>query len=682
MDIYLKTPGSSLTGSDKVLFDNINAAIENSTHDMLIRPDWEANMRCVDLISSARCREVFSEVVFLLRRKLRANQPKVVVLTLRLMEALVNNCGSAWHEAMNDEKLMYELGGVARKYVAKLGGDSREVTDVCLDLIQGWGEAFLPKRKLYPNIVELYFQLRREGLPFRVANQFDPSRVPIFNKPVSNEEDYLDPQTDAMLAAAIQQSLEVESRSTPSRGNGGSGGGSHNGSHGPSPLPGSGAYGTRPAPVDTNSSQPRQLMEALQASLPLLRDLIYAAVSEQELRHNDFAVDVVEQIKSHLRGVNTAIEQAMSDPPVLEKLFALNDDAQLLINVFNDVLNGDATIGQAKSTIGSRLGNLGATSNGPSGIVPPPVERSSPLLDLNHSVASSPGGRNSPIAAMVNTAPRMNVGSPGGRNSPIAAAVNYNTAPRMNVGPPPSRPMVAVPILAPPPAAPRSPLPYQQPPLYAQNPNQPPFQPQPMIPPVVPVVQRPAPPRPAVLKKVDSDCGDVIVQAEDPFAPEALDALFDSKPAKGSSQNDNDPFSTETSNSRPNPSAVPPAYPGYPQYPQGYPQQPPMPVGGYYPHPSHMPMPPNGYPMPPYSGAPYQGGYPQQMLPPNAAYYPNPPQVGSAVHGSPYLQHLAPPQQSNSRSASPSQSHNANQYYQQQQQQQQQQASNPFDIFG
>ena len=37
--------------SSVIRADEIKAIIDRSTNDMLIRPDWEANMQCVDTVS-------------------------------------------------------------------------------------------------------------------------------------------------------------------------------------------------------------------------------------------------------------------------------------------------------------------------------------------------------------------------------------------------------------------------------------------------------------------------------------------------------------------------------------------------------------------------------------------------------------------------------------------------------
>lgn len=182
MDLF-KTPGSNLTGTEKVQFDEIKPLINNATNEMLLRPDWDANIRIVDLVNAMNNQTAVNEVVFLLRKKLGSGQPQIVFLTLTLIETLVKNCGTSVHVAINESSFINTMGKVARKYNAKSGSENGEVANLCLDIIQAWGEAFAPYKQRFPNIIKLYQDLLKERLPF--SPQADKSRIPIFGVPAS-----------------------------------------------------------------------------------------------------------------------------------------------------------------------------------------------------------------------------------------------------------------------------------------------------------------------------------------------------------------------------------------------------------------------------------------------------------------------------------------------------------------
>lgn len=185
--------------------DEIKVIVDRATDPLLLRTDWESNIRCSDLVNQQLSSEILAQVVFLLRRKLTSRQPKQVYLTIALVESLVKNCGTRLHAAVNNEAFTAEMCRVARKFVRLSGPDNLEVSEACLDVLQAWGEAFLPRQRQFPNLVKAYQDLRVEGLPFR--KQYDPSRVPIFTPSGPGGD-----ETDIILAAAIASAAVQDER--------------------------------------------------------------------------------------------------------------------------------------------------------------------------------------------------------------------------------------------------------------------------------------------------------------------------------------------------------------------------------------------------------------------------------------------------------------------------------------
>lgn len=147
-----------------------------------------------------------NEVAFLLRKKVASKSAQTVGLTIQLIGVFVNNCGPRFHAILNDERFTRVIADAVRYFSKRPGHDSKDTTDVALDLIQSWGEAFLPRRREYYFIVDLYFNLRKEGLPFK-PQQFDPNRVPIFAN--DNGGGAID-NTDSILAASLASELALQ----------------------------------------------------------------------------------------------------------------------------------------------------------------------------------------------------------------------------------------------------------------------------------------------------------------------------------------------------------------------------------------------------------------------------------------------------------------------------------------
>lgn len=81
------------------------------------------------------------------------------------MKNVDTSCGDRLYASINDATFMSTLGGVVRKYNYSAGASSinggcasvsfasqsanREVAESAIDVVQAWGEAFLPHRVSY-----------------------------------------------------------------------------------------------------------------------------------------------------------------------------------------------------------------------------------------------------------------------------------------------------------------------------------------------------------------------------------------------------------------------------------------------------------------------------------------------------------------------------------------------------
>lgn len=242
--------------------------------------------------------------------------------------------------AANDESFMKELAKVARKFTAKKGdSNAREVSELSLDIIQAWGEAFLPRSKMYPNFAKVYHELRKEGLPFR--SQYDESRVPVFTPPPSIPDDphfpedvyFESPNTmmDAELAAALALSMAEsnpqqrhESTRRPSHPLASN----HHPVHHPThhhteavasartPFHQSQTSRSRSAPdhqsvVTPPAASSAEIVSGCQSTMMILKEIILVAQSNLELRSNEIAEEVVAQLRIQQGALGTAIEKEL-----------------------------------------------------------------------------------------------------------------------------------------------------------------------------------------------------------------------------------------------------------------------------------------------------------------------------------------------------------------------------------
>eukprot|EP01035_Chromulina_nebulosa_P024511 gene24511-31918_t len=350
MNTLFWIPGRFLIPEDKICFDEIQAVIDKATIDFLIRPDWEANMACVDLMK-ANNTAVFNESILYLRRKLTSNNPKVAIMTLRLLESLMTNCGEKFYSAVNDKAFISDMGKTARKFCNKVGGENKEAAEVALDVIQAWGEAFLTKRQRYPNITDLYFDLRKEGLPFKKV-QFDSSRVPIFRDSfvgLSGSNTNSIPPA-ASKPAPANSSSGHSSTSSPLN--------NHRQSSSPPPPSLSTPSPFIPHDLEDNTMEglltATEVISSMSFFLSVVRESILPLNDNEKFVDSEITVEMIEGIRRLRLQMNDIIMESLnSDPEKTEVLLKLNEDSQTVVSVYDKLKAKTISTRNAKALLSS-----------------------------------------------------------------------------------------------------------------------------------------------------------------------------------------------------------------------------------------------------------------------------------------------------------------------------------------
>ncbi|DAZ98903.1 TPA: hypothetical protein N0F65_001342 [Lagenidium giganteum] len=174
--------------------------ITKATDEFETGEDWDRIIKVVDALSSISNRAVLKESVRFLRIRLADPSPRVVILALTLTESVVKNCGSLVHAEISTESFMNQMEMLYKIHSNKRGRDSLEITDRVLEMIQAWGEAFLPLRHQFPFFADRYQDMRKRGVKF--PKQYDENRVPVLTPPPSNQSATADYAEDAQPAAA------------------------------------------------------------------------------------------------------------------------------------------------------------------------------------------------------------------------------------------------------------------------------------------------------------------------------------------------------------------------------------------------------------------------------------------------------------------------------------------------
>lgn len=192
---------------------------------------------------------------------------------------------------------MKEMYKVVKRFY-RPNSESDEVSELALDVIQQWGEAFLPHSRRYPHIVKVYHDLKKEGVVFKA--QYDSSRAPIFTPPSST------PSTadDEALAAAIAASMVAEEEGTSRN---------HRRQSRSSQYPPQQAQHTR-----ESSSETHELLVQIEESCNIMCDIIVNSSTLAELHTNEIADVMVSDLMRHKNILINAIESGTEEVQAIQ----------------------------------------------------------------------------------------------------------------------------------------------------------------------------------------------------------------------------------------------------------------------------------------------------------------------------------------------------------------------------
>ncbi|KDO26674.1 hypothetical protein SPRG_20478 [Saprolegnia parasitica CBS 223.65] len=269
----------------RTAMETLDKLIDEATSDYATAENWPLIIAVVDKLNAVLDDEVRDEAARMVRMRLANPSTTVVLAALHLVEAIVKNCGKGMRQRIAKPKLMHTLEMLYKEHANKRGRDSLEIQARTLELVQAWGEAFLPFRRDFAGFVDTYHKMRIQGVHF--PTQYDTTRAPVLSPPRGHE--------DNPFAFAADQ---VEDEPAPS------------------------AYKNLP-PEDTYHVT-KNIMDMMDDMLHECSKTNYAT-----LHSNDILQDLAVQLKQLEKRLVVVIEQeANRNGAHLEKYLSLNDEVQ------------------------------------------------------------------------------------------------------------------------------------------------------------------------------------------------------------------------------------------------------------------------------------------------------------------------------------------------------------------
>lgn len=143
---------------------NFDKSLEKATSNLLLEPDWNTILTLCDCIRQGDVQPKYA--LSALKKKLFAQNPRVVLYALQVLESWVKNCGSPIHQEVGTKQFMEEL-----KDLAKVS-TNESVKSKILELIQTWAFAFRnePNYRAMQDTLNL---MKIEGHAFPVLKETD-----------------------------------------------------------------------------------------------------------------------------------------------------------------------------------------------------------------------------------------------------------------------------------------------------------------------------------------------------------------------------------------------------------------------------------------------------------------------------------------------------------------------------
>ncbi|TDH67705.1 hypothetical protein CCR75_009203 [Bremia lactucae] len=286
--------------------------IREATSEFKVEEDWDRILKVVDALSNVSNRAVLKESIWYLKLRLGDPSCRVVILSLTLTESIVKNCGDLVHLEIATEHFMNEMEALYKAHANKRGRESMEISSRVLDMIQAWGEAFLPFRHELPLFVDTYHNMRKKGIKF--PDQYDQTKVPVLTPSVDLREGVQNRALDrwSMLSNKSQNfsSIDTSSYSNSSSGLGG-------------------------------LSTP-ELHRVATNVLEMFEDMLFAAQTNSSLIDcHGIMVELSVEVREIMRRLEGAIPIAVvEEDKNLEKYLSLNDDVHAALKKYDVLLAG------------------------------------------------------------------------------------------------------------------------------------------------------------------------------------------------------------------------------------------------------------------------------------------------------------------------------------------------------
>eukprot|EP01035_Chromulina_nebulosa_P019989 gene19989-25959_t len=161
----------------------VGMQIRAATDGLLLSPDWSKIIDICDLVNNESI-DTTHQAIRVLHRRFQESDPKIISLSLVLIESLMKNCESRIAPSI-DKAFMDEIVSVAK------GLRGKRNSEEAIRLIQEWGKDFEKRRHNLPIYFDTYVTLKSRGMVFPVDDPLQSSNTVIGGSVIIDNSDPL-----------------------------------------------------------------------------------------------------------------------------------------------------------------------------------------------------------------------------------------------------------------------------------------------------------------------------------------------------------------------------------------------------------------------------------------------------------------------------------------------------------
>ncbi|CAG9333142.1 unnamed protein product [Blepharisma stoltei] len=288
----------------------LQSLIDEATSETLLRPDLQLNVSVTDRVNSRP--DMPKEAIKHIKRRLLSRNAKVLMLTLELLEFMVNNSSLPFHTQVGSKDFLNTFA-----VMIKNKDSDPQVKEKLKNLVNAWALKFRDCQDILPGFMQLYASLKAGGVQFQ--NDIPEESPSVSTGPMISAPTSIKPQGQALYFQQKQPQSQPQSQPQP---------------HSSAPSSSS----SRNLPQSKVEKLKKDL-EIVKENTTIVNEMIDAASPHENVAKNDTLTELV----ATLRAMNSKLIKLITnleDEEMTAYCIGIKDDVDNALKRYEDLKSG------------------------------------------------------------------------------------------------------------------------------------------------------------------------------------------------------------------------------------------------------------------------------------------------------------------------------------------------------